>query len=236
MKGKPVLYGSFGIIGSVIMLNLQVQAQQVAPPAYTSGIPLNYVRTWDATSPQTNPDTLVAKSVRDVKQVTQYFDGLGRPVQTVIKKGSLITGDTPKDLVSPVVYDGFGRETYKYLPFAANNTGGNSSISDGLFKMNPFQQDSTFNKGIFSDETYYYSKTEFEPSPLNRPVKTYAPGNNWVGASRAVEAKYWINTGTDSVRIWNVADVTNSFGTYSSSAMYAAGTLYKNVTVDESNN
>src|SRR5204863_2088959 len=38
---------------------------------------------------------------------------------------------------------------------------------------------------------------------------------------------------TDSVRIWNVTDVTNNFGTYASSSIYAASTLFKNSTLDE---
>ncbi|MBL7738462.1 MAG: RHS repeat-associated core domain-containing protein, partial [Chitinophagaceae bacterium] len=144
---------------------------------------------------------------------------------------------------SPVEYDEYSREVYKYLPFAANNTGGNTSISDGFFKVNPFQQDSAFNKSMFSDEAWYYSKTVFEASPLSRTLEAYAPGNNWVGTSgesseanrRGVKMKYWINTTTDSVRIWTVTDVANSFGTYATSSAYAAGQLYKNVTADEHN-
>ena len=46
---------------------------------------INYVRIWDATSPQTDPNVLMTKPLRDVKQTTQYIDGLGRPIQTVIK-------------------------------------------------------------------------------------------------------------------------------------------------------
>ncbi|MBL7738480.1 MAG: hypothetical protein JNK14_04625, partial [Chitinophagaceae bacterium] len=144
---------------------------------------------------------------------------------------------------SPVEYDEYSREVYKYLPFAANNTGGNTSISDGFFKVNPFQQDSAFNKGMFSDETWYYSKTVFEASPLSRTLEAYAPGNNWVGTSgesseanrRGVKMKYWINTATDSVRIWTVTDAANSFGTYVTGSAYAAGQLYKNITADEHN-
>ena len=92
-------------------------------------------------------------------------------------------------------------------------------------------------------ETLFYSQTDFEPSPLNRPIKSYAAGNSWVGAGRGTEAKYWINTLTDAVRIWTVTDVANDFGTYTSNpifpattAIYPAGELYKNVTADETGN
>ena len=227
-----------------IFCSTGLKAQIKAPDAYSGSIQVNYVRTWEATSPQTNPDTLITRLLKDVKQTTQYFDGLGRPLQTVIKRGSLITGSTANDFVVPTVYDEFGREVYKYLPFAANNTGGNTRISDGLFKLNPFQQDSAFNKGMFSDESWYYSQTNLEASSINRVMESFAAGYNWVGTNtqgtetnrRSVKMKYWINTPTDSVRIWNVTDVSNSFGTYATSSMYAAGTLYKNVIVDETNN
>jgi RHS repeat-associated protein len=235
---------SFGLLVLTgIILQLELPAQQIAPFAYSGTIPGNYIRTWDALVPISHIDTLLARPFADVRQTTAYFDGLGRPLQTVVKKGSMETGGTATDLVSPVVYDRFGRKQYQYLPFAANNTGGNTSISDGLFKFNPFQQDSAFNKGMFSDETYYYSKAIFEASPLNRTGETYAPGNNWVGTAsqgseanrRGIKVKSWINTVTDSVRIWTVTNVSNNFGAYATSSSYAAGLLYKNVTQDEHN-
>jgi len=223
---------------------LDINSQQIAPAAYSSNVHVSYVRTWDATRPESSVNTLMGRTTKDVKVTTQYFDGLGRPLQTVIKQGSMITGSSAVDMVNPVVYDEFGRETSKYLPFAANNTGSNIHISDGLFKLNPFQQDSTFNKGMFSDESWYYSQTTFETSPLNRVLESFDPGNNWVGSSgqssesnrHSVKMKYWINTPSDSVRIWNVTDITGNFGNYATTSMYSAGTLYKTVAADESNN
>src|SRR5262245_12507392 len=108
-------------------------AQRIAPAPYSSNVVVNSIRIWDATYPQSNPDTLIVKSLREVKQTTQYFDGLGRPIQTVLKNGSLVTGSSPVDLVTPVVYDSFDRERIKYLPFSSNGTGGNTHINDGLF-------------------------------------------------------------------------------------------------------
>jgi hypothetical protein len=50
----------------------------------------------------------------------------------------------------------------------------------------------------------------------------------------SVKTKYYVNTAIDSVRIWNVANgVVPAFGTYTSTATYAAGLLYKNITIDE---
>ncbi|WP_199119244.1 DUF6443 domain-containing protein [Pedobacter sp. ASV28] len=220
------------IVGSVPGVQ-PLLAQQPMPAAYSGTAPINYVRTYDALAPMTDPNQLLLKGMQDVRQTTQYLDGLGRPIQTVIRQGSLITGGAATDLVSPNLYDQFDREQYKYLPFGANNTGGNTSITDGLFKLNPFQQDSVFSKAQYPGETYYYGKTEFDGSPLNRSVKEMSPGNNWVGTSRGVHTNYWLNTTTDSIRIWNVTDVVNDFGAYSSPGFYSPGKLNKSVIVDE---
>ncbi|HJT72561.1 MAG TPA: DUF6443 domain-containing protein, partial [Chitinophaga sp.] len=215
----------------------------VVPNAYGQGVPVNYIRTWDALAPQTDPNVLIGSAPTAVRQTTQYLDGLGRPIQVVVKQGSYPTGGSASDMVSAMVYDSLGREVRKYLPFAANTTGSNTSISDGLFKPNPFQQQQWFysdaNNGSpvkGQSETYYYGKTEYEASPLSRPLKTFAPGNAWVNQGRGVEAKYWINKAADSVRIWTVTDSSNTFGGYASSAIYAAGELYKTVTIDEQGN
>jgi RHS repeat-associated protein len=228
MKSKPFLSAA----GTVLLLLLQThtfsQVPRQVPAAYTAGIPVSYTRTWDATAPEQNPNTLMTRPLKDVKMATQYFDGLGRPLQSVVNKGSLETDPNnpassinAADLVAAVEYDQYGREPYKYLPAPANNTGGNTSINDGLFKLNPFQQQAAF----FSDvngllknqgETFFYGQENFEPSPLNRVIETFASGNSWTGTSwdpninnhHSVKMNYWFNTVTDDVKIWNVTDAT----------------------------
>lgn len=217
------------------------------PGQYPAVSSINFIRVWEPVKPYTSEADIISTSrvVKEVRQSTQYFDGLGRPLQTVIKSGSLQTGQTPTDMVAPVVYDAFGREQYKYLPYA-------STDNTGTFKTNPFNDQVGFYNTQLSGQggetnvgannlNWAYSKTNFEASPLNRVEETYAPGVNWVGSEGAanpndrhpVKMKYWINTAADAVRIWNVTDVTNGFGTYASTATYPAGELYKNVSIDE---
>lgn len=223
----------------ILLLVQEIKAQRTVPSQYPAGIPVNYVRTWDAMAPETDGNALMTRPLKDVKQATQYFDGLGRPLQTVIKQGSLQTGSTATDLVSPIEYDQFGREPFKYLPYAE------ASAGDGLFKTNPFASQATFMTAQYGTqgETYFYSQTNFEASPLSRVEKSMAPGNSWVGGpngGRGVEAKYWINTAVDDVKIWGVTNSGSNgvFGSYAlntgnNNGVYAAGTLFKNVTVDE---
>ena len=219
-----------------LLLSFVISAQHITPDKYSANVPVNYVRTWDAKAPQTDPNTITVSSPLDsFVMTTQYVDGLGRPIQTVVK------GITPlgKDLVSATTYDEFGREQYKYLPFAANSFGGNTSISDGLFKLNPFQQDSVFSKAQYPGESYFYSQQFIEASPLNRVLESFAPGDSWAGTAgqssassrRSVKMDYSINSVSDSVRIWSVTSTVNAVPT--TAATYPAGELYKGVTTDE---
>ncbi|MFD2919038.1 DUF6443 domain-containing protein [Terrimonas rubra] len=223
------------------------QSPRSLPANYSNTAPINYVRTWDAVKPTTNAaDLTTATPVTAAKMTTQYLDGLGRPIQTVVKQGSLITGGSPVDMIDMTVYDEFGREVNKYLPSPANSAGGNLDISSGLFKLNPFQQQQNFYTAylggqpgeVSSGKNWAYSKTNFEASPLNRPLEGYVPGVSWVGSEsttkKSVKTNYWINTATDGVRIWTVTDgSTGSFGTYATITTYPAGELYKTATEDE---
>ncbi|MFT3980775.1 MAG: DUF6443 domain-containing protein [Ferruginibacter sp.] len=201
---------------------------QLEPAAYGSGIPISYVRTYDARVPETNASALLSKPVNEVLQTTAYVDGLGRPLQTVVKQGSLLTdGSVSADMVTPFIYDDQGREAYQFLPFAAGT-------SDGSFKSNPFQQQKTFYQSQLSGqgETYYYNKTNFEASDFNRPVTQYPAGNSWVGSSRGSGITYLNNTSDDDVKIWKV----NGAGDYTVTGVYAAGLLTELHTKDEQNN
>lgn len=97
------------------------------PSAYPSSMPVNYIRTWTPSMPATDPNVVSSSSrtTSEVKQTTRYFDGLGRPLQTVTKK---IT-PAGRDLATPVIYDSLGKEAYKYLPYPQTT----ANTSDGGF-------------------------------------------------------------------------------------------------------
>lgn len=197
------------------LMSVKGIAQAYPPPsAYSSGAKINYVRTWDAISPQDNTDTMMTAAVGAALQTTKYYDGLGRPVQTVTKKAS----PNQKDMVQPVLYDEFGRETYQYLPYEVTG--------DGSFKTDPFNGQFSFYNGLYSD-SFTYSKTNFEFSPLNRPLETYAAGKSWGGGKKGNAIQYLFNSASDSVRIWI------SSTTPYTSGVYAAGQLEKIITTDE---
>ena len=165
---------------------------------------------------------------------TTYFDGLGRPMQTVTTQGS----PTKKDLVSPIAYDGFGRENIKYLPYISLGT-------DGLYKPSSFAEQASFYTSpptnIVSD-LRPFSETIFEPSPLNRPAKQFGPGLAWKDnrdlnnpIEKPVIRSYLINV-LNEVYLFGY-DITTGLitwaGVNSATGFYDAGQLYANKTTDE---
>jgi len=260
IKNSQYRRSRYLIIALLCLQNI-TQAQTPVPlqTPYSNTIKVNYIRTWDALAPEQTPANLPGRNLQDVRQTTAWFDGLGRPIQTVVKKGSLVTNPANPtssagavDLVSAVVYDEFSREQRKYLPFGANNAGSNPNINDGLFKLNPFQQQAQFYNTQLTGQpgetnvgpnslNWAYGQTNFEASPLNRVQENFAPGTAWVGsASQTLEAnrhsvkvKYYFNTPTDDVKIWTVTNVANNWASYAVTGIYTAGELYKTISVDE---
>lgn len=214
-------------------------ATAVPLPASYNNIPINYVRTWEPAMPSVDSATIAGptRTVAEVRQSTEYFDGLGRSIQKVSKSLSPLG----KDMVTPTIYDQYGREQYKYLPFSSQNT------ADGKFKIDPFAQQKLFYSNATlmpgtAAESIYYGKTDFEASPLSRPSRSYAPGNSWAkkdvatgenGGNRFIKNSYETNGPTDSVRIWTLAP---GGIIPTSTSIYAAGQLYKNSVIDEMGN
>jgi len=183
---------------------------------------LAYVRTRAISKPGV-ADTVTADGLTnavDVKQVTQYVDGLGRPVQTVSRQASPLL----QDMVDVQVYDPDGRESIKYLPYA-------SPSNDGNYKNYAESEQYGFNSAQFPGEKYLYGQINFEPSPLNRTLTSYAAGNSWVGGNRGVGNQYLSNGANDSVHIWNIDTLPGSLPV--DAGVYPMGQLHELVTTDE---
>lgn len=211
------------VISPVFPAPLQVKP---VPPNYSTGTSPNFIRVWEPSRPLT---TIVqAQSyteAKDVKQTTQYIDGLGRLIQTVNRGNSPVTAEDAgkKDVVIPVLYDEMNREAFKYLPYVA-------AATDGGFRTNVFTEQAAFGDAQYGEEQVFYNQTVFEASPLNRVLKTMGAGNSWAGNNKGVSQTYGFNTAGDEVKIWDlisgepVARVDN----------YVAGELNKTTVEDES--
>jgi len=179
----------------------------------------------------------------DLKQTVQYFDGLGRPIQTVQVQGS----PQNKDMVQPIAYDQFGRESAKFLDYAASTSDGSYKIDAlsagvGLYAFyNPGGNGSSGAQqsgGVVVNPSPY-SPVGFESSPLNRVIEQGAPGTPWqlstsgiTGSGHTIKIAYGTNAATDVIQ-WTV----NSTGTGATETNnYDAGKLYVKTTTDENGN
>lgn len=150
-----------------------------------SGIPgYNYIRKQtidqDLTEWPANPVYIF------YRQTTDYFDGLGRPLQTVSKKAHA----AGHDILQHHVYDTVGREQYQYLPVAVP-----VANSQGNMRTNVLSQTVHFYSDNIPVPEQPYSCTQFDNAQLNRPVKQLAPGKSWVGSNRGVDLSYQVNKG-----------------------------------------
>lgn len=198
------------------------------PLAMAPSADRNYIVTYAPRSPFTDAGQLPNQTVCDVNAVVRYFDGLGRPMQTVQVKGN---SDATKDIVTPIEYDEFGREARKYLPYA-------STGSDGSCRIDAFTaQPSFYNSppaGVVQTP-FPFSETVFEPSPLNRVLEQGAPGDAWQptgtpntsDAGHTVKIEYGANADNE-VKLWTVT-ANGATGTTD----YSANELYKTISKDE---
>ncbi|MCY1663118.1 DUF6443 domain-containing protein [Chryseobacterium sp. SL1] len=162
-----------------------------------------------------------------------YFDGLGRPKQIISVKAA----PGGKDLVTPVTYDGFGRQVKNILPVPAATQ--NSSIHTGII-------DETAANSYYGVSNAY-SEKEIENSPLDRVLQQASPGEPWkMSSGHTQKLKYETNLGTEvkkfitSTTTSTVNNVSTTVSTLSvssdNSGYYSAATLYKNTVTDEDGN
>jgi RHS repeat-associated protein len=214
---------------------LQVPAPSASPYSgitYTGDTAINFIKVYEAQQPYTSTSSLLsATSTSQVHITTQYYDGLARPLQTVAWQMS----GQGHDLITPVLYDAYGREAYLFMPYEA-------TASSGLFQPTPFASQDSFYLNTYpsempaiTGEKFFYGQTQFEPSPLNRPVHQLAPGNSWIGSNIGVSTTYLVNDTTDKVPFWTISDTTaaDTSNKPATSSYYAAGTLFKTISTDE---
>jgi RHS repeat-associated protein len=163
------------------MYTTGLQAQTCAPVVPQASINKNYIISYTARDSNiTNPLLSTLTNCAMVRSV-QYFDGLGRPLQTVQIKSN---ADGSKDVVAPIAYDQYGRQVKGYLPYVAPtgapgsyrtnalNTGGNYATSEQKTFYNQINQN-------YVTIPTPYAATVFEASPRGLVQEQGAPGNTW---------------------------------------------------------
>jgi RHS repeat-associated protein len=202
-----------------IRMNIHGYFRTVAPSAG-----FNYVHT---IIPQEETSAIQgdSRSPSDYLETIDYFDGLGRPIQNVA------VGSSPdgKDMITPVAYDGFGREAVKYLPYEAGD-GTGSFRSAALTEQADFYRNGGTGPSSVTKSSTPFAVTVFESSPLSRVLKQGNPGGDWHPETGRVFRMYYKTNGSSEFRMWNITGTGAATGNY-----YAKGSLYRTETTDESN-
>ena len=170
--------------------------------------------------------TYTASDASRYMETIQYFDGLGRPMQTVQR------GITPdgKDLVSIQEYDAFGRESNTWL------AGKVSTSNNGAFV--PLETAKGYIKATNANDQKPYTYPLYEASPLNRVLEEYGPGQDWHNNGKKVSTAYLTNIAGDArlnCKLY-LAGGSNQSPTLSQSTNYATGQLYVTEIKDEDGN
>ncbi|RWU06138.1 RHS repeat domain-containing protein [Pedobacter chitinilyticus] len=122
------------------------------------------------------------EEMSQLRVAVNYYDGLGRPSQTVNVRSS---SDFAKDIISANAHDAFGRETKKYLPYAASSNEGifradAVSPANGVWSFyNPAGSTGPTLPGGIARNSYPFAETRQENSPLNRMREQGAAGIDW---------------------------------------------------------
>lgn len=247
LAGAPRLVDYVNIQGTNSLdlgaYELPLNDGSTAPDPIPTTLGLNYILTYlpqkESVKELSQLDNYI---IADVNRSIQYFDGLGRPLQSILIQGS----PSFADLITPVEYDQFGRVVKKYLPYI----GGSNGLYDAAGVSNSIEFYNTPVDPTITSDTRPFSETVFEPSPLNRPVKDYGPGQAWGptnGADRFVEHNYISNvhnvngdTEQEAIILWVVVSDSDandpSAQHFENSGYYGSGQLSIKVTVDENHN
>ena len=223
------------LITALMVFFLPTKAQPTASKNYVLSTVVKQAGIFNEASLSTVPVSSTGKAMS-----ISYVDGLGRPFQSIVVKGSA----TQKDIVAPVEYDVLGREIKKYLPYVDM-----TSTTYGPLKTDwPTKQPAFYNGQLAGVQTdaMPYAQTVLESSPLNRPLAQGAAGTVWQPnmadaydvTKKTIKIKYETNLATDNVVLWNVANTSANFdvGQITRAGYYADGLLMVKHTYDEHGN
>lgn len=176
-------------------------------PIYPQEATQNYIRT----------RVMLNESGSSYMDEIVYYDGLGRPFQTVQK------GITPslQSLISLQEYDEVGRKSKSWLPVtSASHYMGSADVISSA-------------PGNYNNDSHPYHQPVYESSPLNRIIQQYGPGADWY-SGHPVATEYLANTTVSPLHCINYS--VNSSGGLVNNGNYVATQLYVTKVTDEDGN
>ncbi|WP_320003987.1 RHS repeat domain-containing protein [Shiella aurantiaca] len=150
-----------------------------------------------------------------------YFDGLGRPLQSIAQEVTATTG-TSQDIVSFYTYSQVSANPQTFLPYVKTNTLGSYQASA------PTEQASFYSNaanGIATDASPKM-ETVYEKSPLGRVLESGGVGTEWQpGTGHTIRYAYRTNHANE-VRLWSASGTSTSF--YAQDALWVTEVTNEN--------
>jgi len=196
----------------------------------------NYVKSTSYKEPVQN-QTQINALVDDQKiETITYLDGLGRPIQSIVKQA----GGNKEDIITPIVYDNLGRQVKDFLPYFRTNSSLNYEIQNTAFFNNlDIQYQTKYPTDIDPSAPNPFSEKSLEDSPLNRILEQGAPGKDWqvnedTDSDHTIKFDYQTNI-ADEVDRFSVIfpNVNTEEPQLYYEGAYSANELYKTITKDE---
>jgi RHS repeat-associated protein len=170
------------------------------PTNVPAGIKVNYTREVQFNKPvKTLAEITNARvNTSNAFEKTEYVDGTGKPIQTVIKRHTNVYSG---DLVKHYNYDEFGRLKNDLLLFTKTDRTTSSINKFDRNVLTDLQQTYNTNLG-YAKEMFLYSKNSFDDSPLRRITKVSNAGWSWVGQNKGVVISERNLTTADEFIFW----------------------------------
>ncbi len=174
----------------------------------------------------------------DKVQSTTYLDAFGRPVQEVNKQVSLANStanplniNSYQDGVQHIEYDGLGRSTKGYLPFA-------SASMPGFYKSNAVTEQTDFVNAVSGEpqnNLYTFTSNVFDGSPVNKVLNKKQAGWEWNTnpQNKGFSNTYDVNRQAEGVRIWTMSNQPGVVPVSNAGDVYPDNTLIKNIITDQ---
>src|SRR5690606_34256789 len=169
---------------------------------------------------------VAAVTAQQATRTIVYYDGLGRAMQGVQWQGSPLK----RDVVTHKVYDQYGAESRRFLPYAeVSEDNGQYKSAAASRQLSYYSTANAANAGVVRTPNPY-ADAVYEKSPLMREESSGFAGTAWqVSTNRTIKQDRGTNA-ANSVKRWQISG-TNATGT----AFYPAGSLRRTTVYDENN-
>jgi len=201
--GYGVVMAQLNVPNNVSVPGSATQPTITYPADYPSGVKLNNIKCYIPFAPvSTVYDAQHSLPWGQVVVSSLYADGLGRPVQRVMKNSA----PNGRDAVDINIYDSSGKQVIKLLGYP-------SLSMDGNFKRDAFSSQASYyssfpNTLAQGDGTFPYSKTLYDYETAQRTVTEYIPGSTNVGQGRGSTRSSFLNTDPEKIRKWTFVNPT----------------------------